>query len=82
MEERRQEMTQLHERVATLEAISIETRDDVKALVRCITGDNGERSILGRIADLEHWKNWANGVSAAIGGIFTVVIAWLGLRKG
>ena len=81
-EERRQAMIELHERVASLEVVTKETRDDVKDLVLCIKGNgNEEHSLMGRLGSLETTRTWVRGIAAALGAAGTTILALLGLRK-
>lgn len=81
-DERRQAMIELHERVASLEVVTKETRDDIRDLVLCIKGDgNGEHSLMGRLSSLEMTRTWVRGIGAAVSAIVAAVLALLGLRK-
>ena len=79
--ERRQDYIQLHERVAQLETVNMEIRDDVRAVasdVRTLTTYLQQRAfpeLETRISHLEGWRRWVQGIAVAVSFIGGVA-AW------
>lgn len=81
MPERRQSDIRLYERVAALEAVITETRDDVRSLIQSlgINETNGTGSLARmnvRIIALEGWRKWVNG-GAFMLSVLVGALTWL-----
>lgn len=70
----------LGERVARLEAVLPEIRDELREMRKMLSGRLDEHE--QRITSLERWRSWVLGAAATVGAAASYLWRWIMTREG